>query len=71
MMFNREDAIKELLATLTERQLDLLRSVIETADVQGDWMWNGEDSVYEDDVASTLNCLAAEFKIAEKPPSAH
>lgn len=57
----RDEALKRLILSLSEEQTKDLQTVIETAEVQGDYNWNGEDSVYEDDVNSTLRQLASEF----------
>ena len=61
MSKDRKQALQRLKAELTERQIADLKLVIETAEVQGDYQFNGEDSVYCDDVNSTLLQLAAEF----------
>lgn len=58
---DRPSAMKFLKESLTADQRAALKLVIQTAEVQGDYRWNGEDSVYEDDVAQTLNELAHEI----------
>ena len=57
----RNAAIARLNGELSDEQKGLLRMVIVTADVQGDYNWNGEESVYEDDMSRTLHCLSLEF----------
>lgn len=57
----REQALL-MIKTLDPIMIKAISLVIETADVQGDWYWNGEDSVYEDDVQGTLNSLASEIR---------
>ena len=61
MSSERKRKLDMLKRTLTPDQIAALTMVIQTAEVQGDYNYNGEDSVYQDDVASTLNQLAAEF----------
>lgn len=62
----RRDALERLNRSLTREQISDLKMVIETAEVQGDYRWNGEDSVYTDDVNETLMQLSAEFKTPQK-----
>jgi hypothetical protein len=61
MSKDRKQALQRLKAELTERQIADLKLVIETAEVQGDYHFNGEDSTYCDDVNATLIQLSAEF----------
>lgn len=58
---NRDEA-KQLMGKLSPKELEAIALFIETGEVQGDWMFNGDDSVYEDDVAGTLNGLAGEVR---------
>ena len=61
---NRKKALMILNSRFTDEEKELLRMVIETADVQGSWRYIEEEgSVCEDDVQSTLRCLAEEFEI--------
>lgn len=57
----RSKALLRLKSTLTEKQIEDLKLVIETAEVQGNYDWNGEDSVWSDDVNDTLMQLSREF----------
>lgn len=57
----RQQALLRLKASLTESQIADLQMVIQTAEVQGDYDWNGEGSVWIDDVNLTLMLLADEF----------
>ena len=63
-MTNRNEAIQRLKQSLTPKQIEDLQFVIRTAEVQGDYNFNGEDSVYTDDVNSTLMQLAEEFSLS-------
>lgn len=57
----REEALI-LVRKLPRDIREAIALVVETADVQGDYRWDGENSNYEDDVASTLNMLAGEIR---------
>ena len=61
MSVARKEALERLRASLTDDQAKDLRLVIETAEVQGDYNWNGENSAWTDDVNSTLMQLSKEF----------
>jgi len=61
MSKERSSALTRLLETLTNDQLTDLKLVIETAEVQGGYEWDGEDSVWTDDVNSTLMQLSKEL----------
>lgn len=63
-MTKRSEAIKRLKQSLSPEQIEDLQFVIRTAEVQGDYIFNGEDSVYTDDVNSTLMQLADEFRLS-------
>lgn len=58
---NRHDALT-IVKTLTPEQREAIAFVVETAETQGDYNWNGEDSVWEDNVCATLNSLAKEIR---------
>ena len=60
----RKENLKMLLETLTDDQLNAVRMVIATAEVQGDYNCMDEDggSYYCDDVSSTLDHLSEEFR---------
>lgn len=58
---NRADALK-IVATLSPEQLEAVAMVVETADAQGDYHFDGEGSVWEDDVNATLRYLATEIR---------
>jgi hypothetical protein len=62
MQETREFRIKRLLTDLTPQQIEDLQIIIETADVQSDWIWDGENSVCADDVHGTLGHLARELE---------
>jgi 6-phosphogluconate dehydrogenase (decarboxylating) len=61
MRMNRKEALA-IVWQLPEEVRDAIAMAVETADVQGDWHWDGENSNYEDDVQQTLNCLAKEIR---------
>ncbi len=64
-LLTRQDALNTL-RNLPSVVLEAIAFVVETAEVQGDYKFNGEDSVYEDDVAATLNGLASEIRGLKK-----
>ena len=66
---NRDQAKQVLRDTLTDKQVEALVLLIRTAEVQGDYHFNGEESVYEDDVSSTLYQLAAEIMLLRGNPN--
>ena len=53
----RQKAI-DLLQTLPAETLELFAQVIYNTRIEGDWGWDGEDSVMMDDIQLTLNSLA-------------
>ena len=61
MSKQRSQALERLRATLTPEQKADLKLVIVTAETQGDYHFDGEGSVYSDDVNSTLCYLADEL----------
>lgn len=66
MSENREDALA-VVATLTAEQLEAVAVVIETAEVQGDYIYSDDnESVWEDNVNFTLRGLAAEVRRTHK-----
>ena len=60
-MTDRQQALARLKATLTKQQVEDLQLVIQTADVQGDYIYDGDGSHWTDDVNDTLMALAGEF----------
>jgi hypothetical protein len=50
-----------LLRSLSKEQRDGIAKIIRDASVEGDYRWDGEDSVWEEDAAQTLEVLAREF----------
>jgi hypothetical protein len=58
---NRKAAL-ERLAKLSQDVIDDIVLVVQTAEVQGDYHFDGDSSVWEDEVASTLWQLAREFQ---------
>lgn len=58
---SREEALLSLKKSLTPEQISDIKLVIETAEVQGDYVFDGEGSTYEDDVNQTLGFLSREF----------
>jgi hypothetical protein len=64
-MSKQKKSRKEVLAQIGKLPPDLIEGiamVIETAEVEGDYHWNGEGSTWEDSVSGTLNSLAAEIR---------
>lgn len=59
---NAEDC-KKLMDSLTDEQRKGIAAIIRSADIEGDYHWNGEDSVWEEDVSATLNGLANYFEM--------
>lgn len=56
---------KDALVIISKLPLDVRQAiilVIETAETQGDYHWNGQDSVFTDDANETLQHLADEIK---------
>jgi len=53
---------QKLMDTLTQEQRNGIAEIIRSADVEGDYNWNGEDSVWEEDASATLNSLASYFE---------
>jgi hypothetical protein len=48
--------------TLTKEQREAIAAIIEDAPRDGDYHFNGEDSVWEENAASTLSSLAYWFR---------
>jgi len=61
-VWDRKEAIKQLVGQLSDEQISELCSIIETAEVQGDYYFDGEGSTWQDDVATTLGSLADEIR---------
>jgi hypothetical protein len=57
----RKRALERLRKTLTPQQRADLKLVIVTAETQGNYHFDGDGSVYSDDLNSTLCYLADEF----------
>ena len=53
---------QELLDSLTQEQRNEIADLIEGTYPEGDYRWNGEDSVFEEDTESTLRLLANVFR---------
>jgi glyceraldehyde-3-phosphate dehydrogenase/erythrose-4-phosphate dehydrogenase len=51
-----------LMDSLTQEQRSGIAEIIRSADVEGDYNWNGEDSFWEEDASATLNSLASYFE---------
>lgn len=49
-------------ATLRGRVIEECAAVIEKTDVEGDYHWNGEDSVWRSDAEASLKSAAAAFR---------
>jgi hypothetical protein len=58
----RQKALNLLKSTLSAEQIAALVLVIQTAEVQGDYHFDGEGSVWSDSVNETLWCLAKEIE---------
>ena len=52
---------QKLMDSLTPEQRKGVAEIIRSADIEGDYHWNGEDSVWCESVSETLSCLAAYF----------
>lgn len=61
MSKDRAKALKRLKQRLSKSQLEDVKLVILTAEVQGGYYFDGDSSVWSDDVNDTLMQLAAEF----------
>lgn len=48
--------------SLTVEQRAKIAQIIRSADIEGDWHWNGEDSVWQESTDATLASLAAYFE---------
>lgn len=52
------------VAALTPDQREAVALVIDNAEVEGSYHWNGEESVFEDSVSDTLQALASKVRTA-------
>lgn len=52
----------EVIRKLSAKQREAIALFVETAETQGDYQFDGEGSVWMDDVNATLNQLAAEIR---------
>ena len=57
----RDKALKQI-AQLSPEVIDAIALVIETADLQGNYVFDGEGSVWEDNVQYTLGELSREIR---------
>lgn len=53
---------QKLMDSLTLEQRNGIASIIRSADIEGDYIWNGEDSVWQEDMSETLQSLASYFE---------
>ena len=60
-MMTRDEALA-IVRGLPAEVREAIALVVETAEVQGDYMWNGEDSVWTDSANLTLYELAKEIR---------
>lgn len=56
------EAKRKLMDSLTAWQRKEIATIIRSADIEGDYIWNGEDSVWEEDTSATLSALANYFE---------
>jgi len=59
---NREKILKQLIDKLSSAELENIRLIIKTAEIQGNYTYRDDGTSWNEDVASTLNCLANEFR---------
>ena len=59
--WDRKTAVVLLVNALNMQQIRELCSIINTAEVQGDYHFDGEGSTWQDDVHTTLGGLADEL----------
>ena len=52
---------QKLMDSLAEEQRKCIAQIIRSADIHGDYCWNGEDSVWQESASETLESLAAYF----------
>ena len=57
-----DDAKRKLMDSLTAEQRKGIAEIIRSTDVEGNYNWNGEDSVWEEDASLTLSVLANYFE---------
>ena len=55
--------LERLMASLTDAQRKAIATVIRNAEPCGDYCWNGEDSVWQDDTERTLAVCADWFDV--------
>lgn len=54
-------AQQKLMDSLTDEQRKGIAEIIRSADIEGDYHWNGEDSVWQESASETLQSIAAYF----------
>lgn len=54
-------AQQKLMDSLTDEQRKGIAEIIRSADIEGDYHWNGEDSVWQESASETLQGIAAYF----------
>ena len=64
--WDRKEALAALVAALSPKQVSDLCAIIETAETQGDYHFDGEGSTWSDDVCTTLGYLADEIRKAKQ-----
>ncbi len=55
-------ATNELMDSLTPEQRKGIADIIRSADIEGDYHWNGENSVWQESTSATLEALANYFE---------
>lgn len=55
-----------LKETLTEEQIEAIAMICETAEIQGNYVFDGEGSNWEDSASYTLSNLGEEFRGLKK-----
>jgi len=55
-------AQQKIMDSLTGEQRKGIAEIIRSADIEGGYHWNGEDSVWEESASDTLQSIAAYFE---------
>jgi len=53
---------QKIMDSLNEEQRKGIGEIIRSADIEGEYRWDGEGSVWEESTNATLNCLANYFE---------
>ena len=57
------EAKQEIMDSLTQVQRKGIAEIIRSADIEGNYHWNGEYSVWEESTSETLQSLAEYFEM--------